>query len=207
MTGIIFSGTMPPMDPTPTRKQLTHDRIVDTAARAIRGTGFHGVGVADIMKQCGLTHGGFYAHFASREALLAEALERAGADSRERMEQAVYGSMAQGASPFRAFVETYLADRHLEALDGGCPVAALASEMPRQAAELRTAAVDRVKALLAGVAAVLPAGHAKETPALIASQLVGTLQLARTVGNNEQGRALLAATREALIAQYDPASH
>jgi TetR/AcrR family transcriptional repressor of nem operon len=203
MTVIIKRGRILPMDPAPTRKQLTHDRIVDTAARAIRATGFYGVGVADIMKQCGLTHGGFYAHFASREALLAEALERAGAESRQRMETAVVGAVGQGVSPLRAFVEVYLADRHLDALDGGCPVAALASEMPRQAPELRAAAVDRVKALLAGVAAVLPAGHSKETPALIASQLVGTLQLARTVGDNEQGRALLAASREALIAQYD----
>jgi TetR/AcrR family transcriptional regulator, transcriptional repressor for nem operon len=195
------------MDGLPTRKQLTHDRIVDAAARAIRGTGFHGVGVADIMKQCGLTHGGFYAHFASREALLAEALERAGAESRERMQEAVRGSVAKGATPLRAFVENYLADRHLETLDGGCPVAALASEMPRQAPELRAAAVDRVKALLAGVASVLPAGSAKEAPAIIASQLVGALQLARTVGDNAQGRALLAASRESLLAQFDtPAS-
>lgn len=194
------------MDAPLSRKQLTHERIVETAARAIRATGFHGVGVADIMKQCGLTHGGFYAHFASREALLAEALERAGADSRERMQEAVQESTARGTSPFRAFVETYLADRHLDALDAGCPVAALASEMPRQAPELRAAAVDRVKALLAGVAMVLPQGHPKETPALIAGQLVGTLQLARTIGDNAQGRALLAASREALIAQYDQAA-
>ncbi|TWO72845.1 TetR/AcrR family transcriptional regulator [Caenimonas sedimenti] len=195
------------MDLQPTRKQLTHDRIVDTAARAIRATGFHGVGVADIMKQCGLTHGGFYAHFASREALLAEALERAGAESRERMREAVHSGMAKGSSPLRAFVENYLADRHLEAPEGGCPVAALASEMPRQAPELRAAAVDRVKALLAGVASVLPPGSAKESPAIIASQLVGALQLARTVGDNAQGRALLAASRESLLAQFEaPAS-
>lgn len=195
------------MDAAPTRKQLTHERIVDTAARAIRATGFYGVGVADIMKQCGLTHGGFYAHFASREALLAEALERAGAESRERMAKAVHGGVANGASPLRAFVETYLSESNLAALDAGCPVAALASEMPRQAPELRAAAVDRVKALLGGVAAVLPPGHAKEVPALIAGQLVGALQLARTLGDNAQGRAVLAATRDAVLAHYDtPAS-
>src|SRR5437016_344375 len=63
------------------RKEVTHQRIVEVAARAIRRSGYSGIGVADIMKEAGLTHGGFYAHFASREAMLAEAADRAGADS------------------------------------------------------------------------------------------------------------------------------
>jgi TetR/AcrR family transcriptional regulator, transcriptional repressor for nem operon len=71
------------------RKQLSHERIVDTAARVLRESGFAGVGVADIMKRAGLTHGGFYAHFASRDALLAEALERAGEDSRTRLRRSI----------------------------------------------------------------------------------------------------------------------
>src|SRR5205814_6246780 len=62
-------------------KEATHERIVEAAARAIRRTGYDGTGVADIMKEAGLTHGGFYAHFASREAMLAEAADRAGSDS------------------------------------------------------------------------------------------------------------------------------
>src|SRR5881275_2433634 len=62
------------------RKEVTHDRIVDSASRAIRRSGYGGTGVADIMKDAGLTHGGFYAHFASREAMLTEAADRAGAD-------------------------------------------------------------------------------------------------------------------------------
>jgi len=63
------------------RKELTHDRILDVAARAIRRAGYDGVGLATIMKEAGLTHGGFYAHFASRDALLAEATQRAGRDT------------------------------------------------------------------------------------------------------------------------------
>src|SRR5438105_15094153 len=65
----------------PSRKEVTHERIVGAAARAIRRSGYDGTGVADIMKNVGLTHGGFYAHFASREAMLAEAADRAGAES------------------------------------------------------------------------------------------------------------------------------
>src|SRR5689334_15317470 len=94
---------------TASRKQLTHDRIVDTAARVLRETGFAGVGVADIMKRAGLTHGGFYAHFESRDALLAEALQRAGEDSRTRLRQSIETAHAKRVSPFRAMVETYLA--------------------------------------------------------------------------------------------------
>src|SRR5437762_13885168 len=63
------------------RKEFTHERIVEAAARAIRRSGYDGTSVADIMKEAGLTHGGFYAHFASREAMLAEAADRAGAEA------------------------------------------------------------------------------------------------------------------------------
>ena len=66
--------------PASTKREQTHARIVEAAARALRREGFAGVGVADVMKQAGLTHGGFYAHFASREALLLEAVERAAAE-------------------------------------------------------------------------------------------------------------------------------
>ena len=67
--------------PAPSRKEATHERIVETAARAIRRSGYGGAGVAEIMKEAGLTHGGFYAHFESREGMLAEAADRAGADT------------------------------------------------------------------------------------------------------------------------------
>ena len=72
----------------PDRKAVTHERIVETAARAIRRSGYSGTGVADIMKEAGLTHGGFYAHFDSREAMLAEAADRAGADGMVLLERA-----------------------------------------------------------------------------------------------------------------------
>src|SRR3954462_12425805 len=67
--------------PAVSRKEATHERIVEVAARAIRRSGYAGTGVADIMKEAGLTHGAFYAHFPSREAMLAEAADRAGAES------------------------------------------------------------------------------------------------------------------------------
>src|SRR5690242_7996647 len=123
---------------TTSAKQATHERIVDAAARAIRRSGYNGTGVADIMKDAGLTHGGFYAHFASREAMLAEAADRAGSDAVVLMER-----VAAEVSPGRALpamMQAYLSDEHVKSIETGCATAALGSEMPRQAPEVRRAA-------------------------------------------------------------------
>ena len=205
MTSIILSAIIAPMDAAPSRKQISHDRIVETAARAIRRAGFHGVGVADIMKEAGLTHGGFYAHFASRNALLAEALEHAGRESAARVEKATAPRLARGASPLRALVESYLAERNLASPEIGCPVAALASEMPRQADEVRAAAATRVRSLVARVRKALPPDAAAGSAVAVASQLVGALQLGRALGDNAEGRAFLATACKCLLAQYDGA--
>ncbi|MDP3832873.1 MAG: TetR/AcrR family transcriptional regulator [Hydrogenophaga sp.] len=191
------------MEIAPSRKALTHERILDTAARAIRRAGFQGVGVADIMKEAGLTHGGFYAHFASRDALLAEALAHAGQQSAERIAKGNATREARGASPFRALIEGYLSERHLSGTENGCAVAALASEMPRQSPDVRAAAAQRVRSLMALVQRSLPTGAAPGSAAAIASQMVGALQLARALGDNAEGKALLAANRKALLAAYD----
>ena len=191
------------MSRTPnSRKQDTHERIVDVAARAIRRHGYAGVGVADVMKEAGLTHGGFYAHFDSRDALLVEALERAGRESGEAVTRALERRAAKGVSAFRALVEAYLGDEHLASLETGCPVAALACDMPRQSDAVREASAVRVRRLVAGVQSALP-GASRATASVVAGTLVGTLQLARALGANADGRALLSAARKALVQQYD----
>src|ERR1700676_5632487 len=106
------------------RKEETHERIVDPAGRAIRKHGYTGVGVADVMRDAGLTHGGFYAHFDSRDALLVEALERAGRQTLA-VARAAQLRAGKGVSAFRSLVDNYLADHHLASPDNGCPVAAL----------------------------------------------------------------------------------
>lgn len=191
------------MTPSPSRKELSHDRIVTAAARAIRRGGFEGVGVADIMKEAGLTHGGFYAHFDSRNAMMAEAMARAGQESAARLTQGMALRKSRGASDLRALVEAYLSDRHLEDIEAGCPVAALACEVPRQSPEVQEAAAQRVHGLLAIVGRALPPDAPADSAALLASQLVGALLLARALGNKARGQALLKATRRSLLAQYD----
>lgn len=189
------------MSTAPSRREITHDKIVEVAARALRRDGFAGVGVADVMKQAGLTHGGFYAHFASREALLAEAVERAGRDNGVRLRDYIDACVARGESGLRALIESYLSERHLNGTESGCVVAALSSEMPRQSPAVAAPAAERVRKLIALVQRAAPGGS-KEQATVIASTLVGTLQLARALGANAQGKALLAASRDALLAQY-----
>ena len=188
--------------PANARKQETHERIVDVAARAIRRNGYAGVGVADVMKQAGLTHGGFYAHFGSRDALLVEAVERAGRESAEAVARSLERRAGKGASAFRALVEAYLSDEHLASLETGCPVAALACDMPRQSEAVREASAQRVKRLVGTVQSTLP--HApRGTASVVAGTLVGSLQLARAIGGDAEGRAVLSAARKALLQQYD----
>jgi TetR/AcrR family transcriptional regulator, transcriptional repressor for nem operon len=191
------------MDTPATRKQLTHDRILDTAARVLREDGFQGVGVADIMKRSGLTHGGFYAHFASRDALLAEAVGRAGEDSRSRLRRSIDAAQAKGASGFRGLVESYLSESHLKAPDRGCPVAALASEMSRQSDAVRGVAAERIESLADVVHSTLDSALGPETAWIVAAQLVGALQIARALGDNAKGRRHLAASRRFLLEQFD----
>jgi TetR/AcrR family transcriptional regulator, transcriptional repressor for nem operon len=191
------------MSRTPnSRKEETHERIVEVAARAIRKHGYAGVGVADVMKEAGLTHGGFYAHFKSRDALLVEALERAGRDSAAAVARAAAARRTRDVSAFRSLVETYLGEGHLAALDSGCPVAALGSDMPRQSKAVRQASTSRVEALIATVRAALPAGS-RASAVVVTGALIGSLQVARALGENAEGRAALAAARKALIQQYD----
>src|SRR4051812_31740061 len=161
-----------------TRKEDTHEHIVDVAARALRREGYAGVRVADVMKEAGLTHGGFYAHFPSREALLVEALARAGKDSAGVVARATESRRRKDASAFRALIEAYLSDRHLTSLETGCPVAALGSDMPRQSLAVRQASALRVARLIDAVRETLP--HASRPLAtVVAGTMVGTLQLAR----------------------------
>lgn len=194
------------MSKAPTRKELSHARIVDVAARAIRRGGYRGVGVADIMKEAGLTHGGFYAHFDSRDALLVEAMQRAGQDSLASLSEAMERRLRKGGTRFSALVESYLHDAHIERTEDGCVIAALASEMTRQEVAVRDEARRRVAAMVDLVRSALPDGAEIAEADVVTATMVGALQLARTLGG-KAGRDILARTRQALIERHDHSTH
>lgn len=176
------------------RKEATHERIVEAAARAIRRSGFDGTGVADIMKDAGLTHGGFYAHFSSREAMLAEATMRAGADSAALLSRVVAGAPEQQA--LQALLEAYLSKTHVEKAEHGCPVAALASEIWRQTPDVRHAATHRIKEMIDLVARQSPhwgQPDAHEQALVTVATMVGALSLARAVDDPALSDALCTA--------------
>jgi TetR/AcrR family transcriptional regulator, transcriptional repressor for nem operon len=177
------------------RKEATHERIVEVAARAIRRSGYDGTGVADIMQEAGLTHGGFYAHFASRDALLAEAGDRAGAEAVARA--ARVAAAAPAGQALEALLRAYLSPEHIAAIETGCPVTALGSEMPRQAPEVRRVATIHIKEMIDLFARQHPAwgqpvAHAEAMAQVCA--LIGTAMIARAVDDPKLSEALCAAT-------------
>ena len=172
-------------------KEATHDRIVDAAARAIRRSGYGGTGVADIMKDAGLTHGGFYAHFPSREVMLAEAADRAGGESVAMMQRIAASLPPEQVLP--AMMQAYLSKEHLVSIETGCATAALCSEMPRQAPEVRRAATRRIKEMIDLVSRQSPdwgQPGAHERALLTIATMVGTLVLARAVDDSRLSDAL-----------------
>lgn len=184
-------------------KEATHERIVEVAARAIRRSGYDGTSVADIMKEAGLTHGGFYAHFASREAMLAEAADRAGADAVAASARIAAGAPAELA--LQQMMTAYLSKEHIGSVERGCPVAALGSEMPRQAPEVRRAATLRIKEMIDVVARYSPdwgQPEAHERALVLVSAMVGTLLLARAVDDPKLSDALPAA----VLKHFSPAA-
>ena len=184
------------------RKEETHRRVVDAAARSIRAAGYDGTGVADIMKSVGLTHGGFYAHFGSKEAMLAEAADRAGAQGIAALERVAAAVPPQEA--LQALIRAYLSKAHADGVAIGCPVVALGSEMPRQAPEVRRAATRRIKEFVDLVARQspdwgLPGAH--ERALVTVSTMVGALLLARAVDDPKLAEDVREAALDRLTSQ------
>jgi AcrR family transcriptional regulator len=184
-----------PRGPSP-KKQETHDRIVRTAAGAIRKHGFHGISVADLMEEAGLTHGGFYAHFASRDAMLAEALDEAANDSLDRLSKAADAAKPEDA--LDATMDFYLSDRHVAETERGCTLAALGSETGRQSPEVRHVMTRRVREM-ADVIERQMSGWGKtsrhEDALAVMSTMVGALLIARAVDDPQLSKDIRAAAK------------
>jgi AcrR family transcriptional regulator len=194
-------SAVPSRRPAPSRKEATHDRIVETAARAIRRAGYGGAGVAKIMKEAGLTHGGFYAHFESREGMLVEAADRAGADGMARL--ARVAAAAPPKKALEALLRAYLSKEHVEGVETGCAIAALGSEIPREAPKIRRAATRRIKEMIDLVARQSPdwgRSGAHERALVTVATALGALVLARAVDDPELSNAV----REAALKHLTP---
>jgi AcrR family transcriptional regulator len=182
-------------------KDATHERILSVAGQAIRRSGYEGTGVADIMKEAGLTHGAFYAHFESRDAMLAEAAGKACAETAAAAARIVAAVPPEQA--LASLLGAYLSKEHAERVDLGCPLAALGSETWRQTPEVRRVATRHVKEMIDLIARQLPdwgqpAAH--ERALVTVATMVGALLLARAVDDAALADALRTATLERLSA-------
>ena len=171
-------------------KAQSRERILAAASRQVRDGGLESVSVGTLMKSVGLTHGGFYGHFESREALLAEALERALLEG-----EAKAGGSGAPAS-FSGIVRGYLSRAHRDARDSGCAVAALVSDVARADTLPREVMTEHVETFVATVAKTL--GGDDERAIMAVSARVGALTLSRVVADPVRSNAILKAVRAQL---------
>jgi TetR/AcrR family transcriptional repressor of nem operon len=181
-------------------KLETHARIVKKASVRLREKGAHGIGVADLMKEAGLTHGGFYAHFDSREALVIEAFAHAMDRSTER-----WRKLAEATPPEKrlaAIVDSYLTTVHRDDPGHGCAVPTLGAEIARESPKTRKAFAAKLAQMiemLADQIPEVPRKTARKQAMAAVATMMGTLVLSRIAGSGEFSDEILGAGREAVL--------
>jgi len=173
-------------------KAKTHEKVLKLAAAQIREHGIDALGVAELMKDAGLTHGGFYVHFPSRDVLIAEALERA-------LQSGPLANLGAGKSP-SAFVRAYLSPEHRDGPASGCAISALSGEIRNSTPKTREILTKHLKERFQIMTEKLGGTQGSREEALTAmSTMVGALTLARAVDDEQLSDEILRAARRTLI--------
>jgi TetR/AcrR family transcriptional regulator, transcriptional repressor for nem operon len=182
-------------------KQQTRERIVRAASRRFRSRGTEGAAIADLMRDLRLTHGGFYRHFGSKEGLVVEAFEAALKEWGDRAVAAIEKAPAGGE--LQALIDAYLDPRHCEDIAGGCPVAALASEIARRPKGSRGPFLQGLRAHIRRMERYMPGRAVEErrqkTIALFTG-MAGTLTVARAFTDEQDRRAILDGAKKFYLA-------
>ena len=184
----------------------TRARILKTASRAYRRRGLAGIGLAEVMAEAGLTHGGFYKHFPSKDALAAEAIAFALDETRATLETAIAAAPPGGG--MAALIATYLTPAHRDRPDRGCALAALGTEAAHGAPAVRAELAKGYRRLADLAAAQMTDGDEASRRArgqALASAMVGALMLARAEPDPARADSLLAENRAALQAAFGAA--
>ena len=172
-------------------KARSHERIVEIAAARLRESGTAGPGVAELMKEAGLTHGGFYKHFGSRDDLVAEAVERALRENEDFVTTLTAGA-ADSRAALDLFVDWYTSPEHRDSPAAGCAVVAFGADAPRADQRVRAAYARQVERYLTHLEALL---GDRERAAAALSTLVGAVLVARGIGPGELSDEILGAAR------------
>jgi TetR/AcrR family transcriptional repressor of nem operon len=175
----------------------TRARILEVAGKLFRERGFDGIGVADLMKSAGLTHGAFYNHFESKNALASEVSEHV-----LKQTTCAWSGIADadGAGGFDAFIATYLSKSHRDDRASGCLIAALGEDVARQDSSVRRAFTSGLRPMIAFLtrhAAGRSAAARRERALVTLATLVGTVVLARAVDDGDLSEEFLQAARAA----------
>jgi TetR/AcrR family transcriptional repressor of nem operon len=181
-------------------KAENHERIVQVAAGIFRELGLDGISVADLMQSAGLTHGGFYRHFDTRDDLVAEAVERALEDG----SAAADAIAANPRSSIATVVDAYLSLAHRDNIASSCAVSALANDVARSTDRARSAysqQVGRYASLIAGLIAHMPQKKRRSTALAALATLVGAVSLARAVNDEALSREILKSAADDLKAR------
>ena len=188
------------MKVTRERAAQNRERIVEAAAQLFRERGFEGIGVADLMNEAGLTHGGFYGHFSSKDDLIAEASARA-----LRRSLALLNDLGERApdDPLSAIAGGYLNTKHRDEPGSGCVLAALGSDVSRQGPAVRQAVTDHIRSAVELFTKLIPgrsrAARRQKAMSTYAT-LVGAMVIARAVDNRELSKEILDAARASVQA-------
>jgi TetR/AcrR family transcriptional repressor of nem operon len=183
-------------------KQETRARVLKVAAKALREKGPDKLGVAGVMQAAGLTHGGFYAHFPSKEAFLTESLNEVFSQSLERRSRLVEGLGPRGA--LSAYIDYYVSKSHRDHPASGCPLVALNSDLPRQPKKFRAAfdaGVKRLAGELTQWIAAIGIEDADKVAVSVLSAMVGAVSLSRAVSDPDLSDELLDAARAGVKAR------
>jgi TetR/AcrR family transcriptional repressor of nem operon len=175
-------------------KDQTRAKILEAAGKVFRRQGYHAAGVDKVMEEAGLTAGGFYAHFPSKEALLAEALGPAAAQAGVELARGFEG--AEGPARVAAFVDGYLSPTHLDGAEAGCPLPALVSEVGRSGGSVKASFEAIVRDLAARLRDESGGALTEDRALAIIALCVGGLGVARSVRDEALGARILAACRE-----------
>lgn len=182
------------------QKAESRQRVLETAARQIREHGIEALGVADCMRSAGLTHGAFYGHFASRDALIVAALDHAVSQSEQRLAGLTADAQARAANPLQALAEVFLNERHVKNPGAGCALCALAGEARHANADVRERLARYLRALTSRVAKAAPGD--RESAALgIVSTIVGAITLARAVDDDDLAKSILTSSLALILTQ------
>lgn len=184
-------------------KEQTRERIVGAASRSFRRRGGEGIGIAGLMKELELTHGGFYRHFESKEHLFAEALARSLEEMGDRLGRAA--GEGDRARRLGKIIEAYLSPGHCANPAEGCPVAALAPEVPRHSAAVRKAYQGALQRYAGRLSQFMPGRNPAEKRRnflVLFSGMAGTLAVARSIDDEAARSDLLREARTFYIAAF-----